>query len=569
MPGRSLSFTVNGAKQSGTTVDLGSGDYQARFKTTGQGAVELIATARAVATDNPMHQVLIFPSRDRMPQDGLSSTMLTILSLDEFGYPVANVPVQLKLLSGIGTLPAQTTTDSSGLAQVHFTAGRKPGIARIQASAQGKSAIIPMLLAPYTVNGSAVAEGYALPVSGSAKTIALFNAWRRIIQPKRLEREGMAGAPVAGAVGASTVGPIQNISATADPASVAAGGTVTILISATDSGGRGVGGRPITVTASAGTVSAVTDLGGGKYQAQVTIPAGTAGKATVNIVAPDVQVGTALEVPITGGGTWRSVATTDQPTGPAPAAVAAVRPPRDGPPMLRAGVAGVLGSYNYRQESTFAGGSLYDYDITFGGGVTDAAAAPGFKLGAKAWLPGPLKYIGMEGQFKAQYYSLSLPEFSTPIVDWVNEFSAKGIARYPHDFNDFRVYGGVAIGMSVDDFMIYEQSGNEEVRVLEYRPLVVPGMILGPEVGVDWKDVAFLYSSLDFGLANASTYYKVKWSATAGYAFHTDWYAFLGSAITNRETGVWVDPKGGGKKTQVGILADHLTAFSVGVGYQR
>ena len=162
-----------------------------------------------------------------------------------------------------------------------------------------------------------------------------------------------------------------------------------------------------------------------------------------------------------------------------------------------------------------------------------------------------------------------MPEFSTPIVDWVNEFSAKGIARYPHDVNDFRVYGGVAIGMSVDDFMIYEQSGNEEVRVLEYRPLVVPGMIIGPEVGVDWKDVAFLYSSLDFGFANASTYYKIKWSATAGYAFHTDWYAFMGTAITNRETGVWVDPEGSDKKTQVGILADHLSGFSVGVGYQR
>ena len=48
---------------------------------------------------------------------------------------------------------------------------------RIAASAQGESAMIPMLLAP-----DQVATSYALPASGTAEDIALYQAWRRIIQ---------------------------------------------------------------------------------------------------------------------------------------------------------------------------------------------------------------------------------------------------------------------------------------------------------------------------------------------------------------------------------------------------
>ncbi len=43
--------------------------------------------------------------------------------------------------------------------------------------------------------GLDVAQGYALPLSGSAQSIALFEAWRKIIRSHRLEREGMEGAP--------------------------------------------------------------------------------------------------------------------------------------------------------------------------------------------------------------------------------------------------------------------------------------------------------------------------------------------------------------------------------------
>jgi hypothetical protein len=131
------------------------------------------------------------------------------------------------------------------------------------------------------------------------------------------------------------------------------------------------------------------------------------------------------------------------------------------------------------------------------------------------------------------------------------------------------MYAGLGLGMSADDFMIYKQKGNVDVRVLRYEPLVVPGLIVGPEIGIDWKDRAFLETAVDFGFANGATYYKIKWGATAGVSFHNNWYGFVGGEIINRETGVWLQPEGGGKKSQEGILSDHINAVSIGVGYQR
>ena len=65
-----------------------------------------------------IRQALLF-LRDRPPNDGLSSAMVTVLTLDEYGYPVGNIVVDLKVVGGDGTLPAQVTTDDQ--AWLRFT----------------------------------------------------------------------------------------------------------------------------------------------------------------------------------------------------------------------------------------------------------------------------------------------------------------------------------------------------------------------------------------------------------------------------------------------------------------
>ncbi len=569
MPNRTLRFIANGATQSGAPLDLGSGDYKARFDTTGKGAVEVIATAGSPGSTNPLRSVLIFPSRDRLPNDGLSSAMMTVLTLDEYGYPVSNVTVNLGVITGEGSLPAQTTTDASGVGQVHFTAGRKAGIVRISASAGAHSSVTPILLAP-----DKVAADYALVPSGSAHTVNTYNAWRKIIQTARLERDGMIGAPIAGYSGGSQVGAVSTVQATAEPSQVAPGGTVVLRLQAKDADGRGVGGQTLQVVASPGEVSAVTDQGGGKYTASITVPAGVAGSVDVSVVIPTVQKGTTLKIPVTGG-SWQSVGTATQGAQEeAPQKAKKEKKPKQpksdssDSPWLRAQAGATFGSYHYRQEPTVLMGPMYDFPITFGGSATSPAFTGGLSLSAKADIPPLQDYLSVSAKFRSVQYRIALPEFANPIADWLTKAQVVGLGKYTFDAGDVRAYGGLRLGFNSDDFLVFRQSGNTDVRVLDYGPLVVPGMLVGPEAGFTWNDTLFGQAAIDFTLANASSYYAFTTDLSVGYTFHESWYAFLGAEITRRSLAVYMIPDGSSDIMQVGVLDDHVNLFSLGIGWQ-
>lgn len=561
MAGRELRFQANGAKLSGSTQDLGSGDYKTRFETTGKGSVEVITTVRTEGSDNPFRQLLMFPSRERMPADGLSSAMLTVLSLDEYGYPVGNVAVTLKTTSGDGSVPAQATTDASGMAQVHFTSGRKPGITRISATAAGQTTTVPLLLAP-----DQIAQGYALPVSGSAADIALYEAWRKIIQTARLEREGMAGVAI-GSYGSSDskIGPPKTISAVAEPNQIAPGGTVSLRMEAKDAEGRGVGGQSIQVMASPGQVSAVTDQGGGRYVASVTVPAGVTGSVKISAVVAGVGVATTLELPISGGG-WKTVGVADQGTKDAPQKKKKKKAASGDNPWFRAQLGLAVGGYHYHQEPSVALGPIYDFPITFGGNETDSATAPGFSLRSAMEVPGLEDNLGARATFRTVLYRVDLPEFSEPISDWLSNTNIVAVGRHTINAGDFRIQPGLRLGMGFDDFMAFQQTGTEDQRTLDYGPLVVTALVTGPEVAVSWTDKVFGHVGLDFGLANFSQYYSMRLDMEVAYAFQDSLYAFMGTEMTRRSLAVYMPYKGATE--QVGVIEDHINLITLGVGWQ-
>ena len=66
--------------------------------------VELTGAVQGDPTGNPLRGLVVLPSRDRLPPDGLSSAMINIIATDEYGYPVADVPLTLTLGAGDGEL---------------------------------------------------------------------------------------------------------------------------------------------------------------------------------------------------------------------------------------------------------------------------------------------------------------------------------------------------------------------------------------------------------------------------------------------------------------------------------
>lgn len=171
LPGRELALNLAGARLASPIRDNKDGTYSATLTTTGRGPVDLIATVKSPAAGNPVRDLVVVPTRTRLPNDGLSSSTLTLLTLDEFGYPVADTELALELRSGDGQLPKTARTDATGIAQVTYTAGRSPALVHIEVQGGGVTRAIglaqlpmdapafdldPRLLAPTDTRGAAL-----------------------------------------------------------------------------------------------------------------------------------------------------------------------------------------------------------------------------------------------------------------------------------------------------------------------------------------------------------------------------------------------------------------------------
>lgn len=148
LPGRALTFAANGARLNGAVKDAGKGDYVATFDVTGKRTVELTVSATMPATGNPLYRLLLVPREARLANDGLSSTLVSVATVDEFGYPVPGVMVDLVVEAGDGSVPATATTGAAGVAPVYYTAGLAPGLIRIKATAGNQVTRLSLVQAP-------------------------------------------------------------------------------------------------------------------------------------------------------------------------------------------------------------------------------------------------------------------------------------------------------------------------------------------------------------------------------------------------------------------------------------
>jgi hypothetical protein len=182
--GRELSLQLVGAKIVASPKDGGDGGYTSTLSAKGLAA-EVLVTVKAPASQNPVQHVVILPTKGRLINDGLSSSMLTILTLDEFGYPVSDQDLEIQRVQGDGSIPETARTDSAGIAQVYYTAGRTPGVVQIQVQSAGHTAAVGLLQLP-----TGAAEQLTLPPSGSQTHLEMAAAWSAIVGFKRVEREG-------------------------------------------------------------------------------------------------------------------------------------------------------------------------------------------------------------------------------------------------------------------------------------------------------------------------------------------------------------------------------------------
>jgi len=590
---RTISFSANGARLK-EMKDLRNGDYQASFSTTGSGPVEVGAVVSTASTGNPLARVLLIPSSERVLADGLSSTLITVATVDEYGYPVPSVNVNLRLVNGDGALPASTSTGPDGLAQIYYTSGRKNTVVTAEASSGDLAAATTLLQIPPAL---AVPD---LPVSGPKAAAGLVEEWANSLGTLRIERDGATGMVVPASVPGVTVTPgvpgrPSKLGLTSDPATVAAGGSVTLRIQLTDDQGRGVGGQQLDFLTSAGTVGPVSELGGGAYLATLMVPVGTGSEIKVSAATRDGTVSTFVRVPVGGSATaWgtgqvvpttpTAVAVTPTPTTPtAPVTPVTAPTPTTVAPMgtttdtatttvtrvepegdrrwlrLRAGY--TLSGYNYHQLPLDSSGAIFPTELEV------PTIAQGFSLQARTWIPG-VKYVGAQAGFRLTSYAIDpsplCDELGRPcqdsaaVADSVKDFHILGIGRYPFAVGSSNFWLGGRVGGSVTDIQAIQATET----AINLPQISIGALALGVEAGAEFGPGFFLQAAFTEYLAGGSSPYVANVAAELGYDVTDNLFVSVAFDHASRQVDVLSE-----SNKKLGEIDDQTNAGTLSLGF--
>lgn len=567
LSGRSITTFANGAQLRGSVKDLGNGDYEAAFVTTGRNHVDITATAMPTATGNPLRGVIVFSSKARLPNDGLSSSLITIVAVDEFGYPVPGVPVDLSVLGDLGNLPDSVTTDSQGLAQVFYTAGRQAGIAHILAKAGAFSSGAAIFQAP-----QATSPGMVLPMGGSAYHRARNSAWVGIVTQVRVEREG-AEAPTVATIADPTM--VVSLQVNAQPQVAAPGGTVVMTIDARNADSRGVPGQALDVMASQGTISPIRDNGDGTYSASLTL--GQSAKGDTKIVV-STQDGTLFQM--------MRIATVDgfvpdSPVEPIVAPEPVVEPTPQPDPVeltptptasstsgeakwlrIRGGI--LMGQYTSLQDpvSTVKDNPLYSGTIAL-----NNAGMVGGDFGVNAWIP-ELPWLGFDADVKVGSYTAGWPAAelgaeATEIPDFIPFVSTHLQARYAFSESEFNFYVAGKAGFLFSDLLRYTWKPGSQTTV-EYKALNASGFSSGVELGGDTMNGDLFFSAgFTSGFVGLSPYASLV-DLEIGYTLLPNVFASVNFNQFSRR----IEIGHIATSTTLGTLSDSGWSLSTGVGFE-
>ena len=242
---------------------------------------------------------------------------ISVLTLDRYGNPVADVPVNVAVRSGGGSVTGSVQTDARGIGTVLFTAGQLAGIAIVDFTTAGVTYSAPLW------QGLERKKNFEFPVSGGRQQGRILAKWRKLRGTVVVGKEAVPVAVVepvttgspwgaqptetantveADAGSVSTAGKAADIQLSVLPSSVpTTGGTVNVLVRVIDASGILVAGENVILLADGGRISNKVDNGDGTFSAILTVP-GDIGKPTIQVTATRPQGDVASFVNVSVGG---------------------------------------------------------------------------------------------------------------------------------------------------------------------------------------------------------------------------------------------------------------------------
>lgn len=554
---RGIHFTANGAKVL-QSKELGSGDYTTKFSPTSNGPIEITAFAKGSISDNPPFGITMIPNHHRLVNNGLSNSLLTFIIYDQYGYPIANQDVDLRIVSGDGSLPSQIKTNSTGVGQVSFTAGRTPGIVIIEAKSETHTSQFSLLQMPENV----LPKLKMLPKSQNNAYHRLEGELQKSIAYLRIEREGMEGAAIKAQL--NQQGDVKQISIKAEPAKIVPSGKITLQIRTTDDTGNGIAGEKLETLVSSGTVGRMQDLGGGEYSVSLIAPDTIGDPIQVTVTTVDGPIQKKIQIDWVASQTIVEASNENPNKIEKPKKERTPREPRNIPiSWLRASAGFSGGYYHYQQVPIGTDGKLYREAITFNSVTSGSSPAP--SAGAQIRVLGSIpvfEYLGYDVNISMDRYSVLLSEFGEePIGDFLSSFDFIAMGQYPFEVNSVTLIPAARLGFIQDDLLLFLQEQLTEDKVsLSYQPLWVSSLALGIGAQVETNFGLFGSFNYDVGLRGSSSY-KNKLVGQVGYTLPGNVFIFGGGKSSIRNVDIEDDT---GK---IGEIHDMHRAFTVGLGY--
>ncbi len=542
------------------------------------GAAKMDLLFGSTATDNAVAKVLVLPKLEHATNDGASETEVVIVTVDQFGYPVADATVTLALESGDGSVPEKITTNDKGIARIAYTSGTAVDLVSIRATAghaRGVGALI---------QAKADASAVDLRLSGSPAHRQLSRSWNDVTQSLTITPDASAPPPMPVVELAAADAEVTAIELEHYPAEVAPGGKVLLRAIPRTEDGKAVPQQELDVLVSAGEVTDVTETKG-VYEATLTVPADAEGEAKVSVVAANDTM-KRVKIPVNP-----EAAGTDGPTGaiwgptsadeadeedtsdavadatpeeepeeaePEPEKEPKVKPEAGEHRWARAKVSGVMSVYTYSQNPSPNPGPILPRSLEVGGDSSPATPG-GVELAARAYHP-DIPYVGGQVSFRAANYSIDAAQFSQPANDWLYDVQANILGRYPFDVGADQYWVGAKAGFHYDDFMIFTGCLDPGCEV-NFDPLALAGLGIGAELGAEIGDLFFV-GGYTQGLAQASVPYSNTVDAEIGYEVIENGFVDLGFNWINRYVLLEGADSGEGR----GEVADNQLVFKLGVG---
>jgi len=212
---------------------------------------------------------------------------------------------------------------------------------------------------------------------------------------------------------------------------------------------------------------------------------------------------------------------------------------------------------------------MYNKIITVGGGVTPTALAAGLRLDASSPIPG-VDWLHVDGHFRASYWSMEIGEgFEEPVSDALHDVAALARAQKAFDVGGAQVSPGLAIGLAINDFIVYKLIQEDGLPYIEHDQLLVIAGRAGLRLAVDmdlFGKPLHLDSGLDVDVNVAQT--GTGGFIKATYPVYDAWSVTAHAGALNRVTDVWSNNDDGSSR-RVGSLEDGYTYLGLGATWSR